>query len=225
MAFSLVWQDNSVNTANASSYSFTSQTFGAVPNAGETRHLPVAVSTIETGGSSPFVTALTVGGTSATEQIAAEVATEAAAAIWNVNQPTGTTGTVAVTLGASADGCAIDVFRMIDPLSLTAEDTITDLTPSSGVLNLNNTQSNGGGTIGIVQSRNASTTTWNANITARSDVEPAVGNFHSAASGTTAGSPTTITATNADTTPSTYIGAVASWKPGGIPIGQALLYA
>lgn len=212
MAFSLTHVDNSVSTADASSYSFTSQSFGSVAGANETRYLPVGCAAF-TIADPEWPVISTIGGIASSDVISTTTESAAKAKIGIAAVPTGTTGTVEITVsGSGASGCGIDVFRLIlDEPTPTAFAT-SEGSHSSGVVTLSLNIPTGGGAIGIVQSQSGSTTTW-VGLTEASDIDivGSAADFMSGALGTTAGTPRTITATNADTTPTNYVGCAASW--------------
>lgn len=201
---------NTFSTADASTYDFTSQSFGAVAGAGETRYIAVA-SGFHAASAGILYDSISAGGVAAVDHATA-TDTRVNATVRSAAVPTGTTGTVSVVLDGGSDGLAISVFRLIDPASQTASDTASDVTPVSGVLNLNTDIVTGGGAIGATASRDGGLTTW-AGLTEVQDVDVISNEFMSAAFGTTAGAPRTITATSADTTPGQYVGCVAAWEP------------
>lgn len=120
---------HSNDTTDTTSYSFASQLIGQ-PETG--RHVIVAVSTGH--NTNPVeVTAVTVGGISATQVVDGTTAV-AHASIWIAAVPTGTTATVAVTTSATATGLGIGVFPCY-PDSTTPHDTDTS-TASPGSVTL-----------------------------------------------------------------------------------------
>src|SRR3990167_3551164 len=118
MAFDLAWQDNSVSAADASSYSFTSQTFGAVASAGETRYIVVGAAASDTLTNNPTPSITTIGGIAGTNVVAGQE-DQSGVRIGIAAVPTGTTGTVVIDVDTTAEGCGIDVYRMIDPVNAT----------------------------------------------------------------------------------------------------------
>ena len=120
--------DTSGSTANASTFTFTSQAFGAEDSS--------RVIVVTTAGSfnnkTGSVSGITIGGVTGTEivSVAFRSGDATAAAIYAAAVPTGTTGTVVVTLstttGASSRGFGIGVYRLTgnrtNTLSVNTED-------------------------------------------------------------------------------------------------------
>ena len=114
-------------TTNASSFSFTSVTFGG---AASDRQIFVVISSRHlTTGENP--TGVTIGGVTAV-QVAGGTNSAEAMSIWRAAVPTGTTGTVAVTYTNIAMNCAISVYRATGLNSLTAYNTkVTNFSAST----------------------------------------------------------------------------------------------
>lgn len=206
--FSLTFVTSASDATDLTEYTFSGQSFGDEPGAADTRYIIVGAG--GRAGSNLTVSSATIGGVAATVVIASG-ATNAPAAIFIAEVPTGTTGDVVVTYsGAGMVSSAIGIWRMINPISSTATDTASDITPASGVLNLDLDVTAGGAAVGFTASRGADTTTW-AGMTEAFDILPESLDHVSGATTTTAGTPLTVTATNADTTPSHYTGVTASW--------------
>lgn len=190
-------------------WNFTSMSFG---DADAARHLVAVIEAIDP--SSYEVDAVTIGGVSATiVATAGVVASTAAIAIAAV--PTGTSGTVSVSLDPEPftnDVLTVSLFRFIDLPATTPYDTAIDTTTASGVLDLSLDLPADGVWVAGAAARLGSTTTWSRG-TEHSDVAVAVDDYISVASEHPVGpnTPLTLTATNADTTPGDHVGIAASW--------------
>lgn len=95
--------------APSTSYSFTSQSFGS---ADATRQMICGVVTERTGASPATVSAMTIGGVSASLAQAVSNGSETAE-LWVAAVPTGTSGTVAITFAASAAAVGIGLWAVI----------------------------------------------------------------------------------------------------------------
>lgn len=186
--------DNGVT--NGGTYSF-----GDAPGGGETRYIVVVARAFN-----GVITAVSIGGSAGTEVVTSNF-DNASVGIYIREVAAGTTGAITVTGGSVH---AISVFRLMNPSSATAAATATDNTPSSGLIDLSLNVPVGGGAVGGTQGINAGTSTW-VGLTEVHDVDINSNEWSSAAFGTTAGSPLTVTATSSDTTPTEYVGAAASW--------------
>lgn len=200
--------DTSTDLSVTNSFSFASQAFGAVPGAGETRYIAVAVGGV--ANASITINSVTIAGL-AVSTIVSRAATHTPVGIYIVEVPTGTTGTIAVTFSGSSAGCSITVARIINPGAALGVDTAS-ADHASGVLTLSVDIPTDGAALAVAQAENASTTTWSG-LSELLDVDHNSGELHTSASGGSPGTPTAITATNADTTPTTYQGVCASWGP------------
>jgi len=105
------------NGGNATSYSFTSHAIGT---ASATRYIVVACHYKATA----YATGVTVAGTACTMVVEAQVSNYRTQ-LWITNSAitTGTTATVAVTLGVTADNCAVATWALDRLTSTTAVDT------------------------------------------------------------------------------------------------------
>lgn len=157
------------------------------------------------------VASITFAGTGGTNR--AEVATTLIpCAIFTATEASTTSGTIAITFDGSCTGCGEALYRVIDPDSEVPAATGSDTSHASGVLNLDLNVASGGAWIGVTSSRNASTTTWSTG-TETLDVDVSTGEYGSSAYGTASGTPLSLDATNADTTPGDYIGVSISFDP------------
>lgn len=123
----------------------------------------------------------------------------------------GTTGNITATFDAAPSESGLSVFRLINPSSITATDVAT-ATHASGVVTLDATISTGGAAVACTQSQNGGSATW-AGLTERTDSDLATNEWFSSASGGASGSPTSISMTSSDTSPSALFGVCASFAP------------
>lgn len=133
-----------VSTANLAEYTFSTVALG---DAAADRQIIVHVGTNASG--SADVTALTVGGVSASPVVAV---TDGAlgnvrSELWIAAVPTGTTGDIVVTLDATATLCGIVVSRMVDHQSATAVTTYSDGSVSANALSVSINASAGSGAV------------------------------------------------------------------------------
>lgn len=184
-----VYTDQVVDTGTASSYNFASRSIGT---AASNRRVLVGVAGRK-GGTSPTVTAVTVGGVSATELVQAENESANVVAFFMAAVPTGTTATIAVTLDAQSDRLGVSVWAIYDLASDTPTDTATDVSddePMDVSLNV----AAGGMAFGVGFGANWPSNTW-AGLT--EDFETVLeGDLYwsgASAQGLSAASPRTIT--------------------------------
>ena len=120
-------------------------------------------------------TAVTVGGVSATEVVAARD-DNARAEVWIAAVPTGTSGTVALTLSKSTDACVVSLYRLIhrDGTALDSGTSIVD--NPSVTLNVSN-----GGAVAAYMSGGGSAVTWSG-ATEHFDIDIDTGEYASHAS-------------------------------------------
>lgn len=123
---SLAFLQATADAADQTTYDFTSQDFGS---ADATREIIVSVLWF-TGANAQTLNSASIGGVSATihvqnnDQISGNL--YVGAAIISASVPTGTSGTVSVTLSAGCLGCAIGAYRAINLISTTPHHTATD---------------------------------------------------------------------------------------------------
>jgi len=151
--------DQSSSTTNSGTYTFSGMNFGS---ASADRYIAVAIGAgIGSFGGGVAISSVTIGGISATivlQQAANVSGSGALSGIAIAAVPTGASGAVVVTLGATHQNCAITVYAITGLLSATETDknSATGANPSSTV-NCNA----GGVTIGAATGRNGGgTTTW-----------------------------------------------------------------
>lgn len=159
-------------TANASdgndrtSYTFASQSFGAVATGSDTRWVVAVISTGAPPSGDPIISGVTIGGVSAT--IVEGVGTgglHTAIAIAAV--PTGTTGSVVVTLSGGTGGyCGIVLYRALNLAGTAEAESTSIVNPSSFPMSF----SAGSLVLGEVSTRNAGTATW-VNLTEDYDAQ------------------------------------------------------
>lgn len=100
--------DHAVDSANASSYTFSAKSLGA---ASADRKIVVAALR-NSGGSTAGVSSMTIGGISATLIVAKNHVNECNSELWQANVPTGTTGDIVVNWGSSANRMGIGVWAV-----------------------------------------------------------------------------------------------------------------
>lgn len=122
----LSYLTNAVNGADASSFTFSSQTLGT---AAADRYIIVHASGALVSGTGT-INSVTVGGVSATEVVGGTLPGQTTdyTSIWIAAVPTGTTGDVVVAFPGTARRCGIALYRATGLNSATAFDTITDAT-------------------------------------------------------------------------------------------------
>lgn len=124
----------------------------------------------------------------------------------------GTTATVVVDFAGDTYGCTIGVFRLINPTSITAYDVTVDNVHSLGVCTLDVNINTGGKAIGCTMGNNATGggPTWTG-LTRHFASDMSAGDFFSAASGGSAGTPHAIASASPDSSPDNMCGVSASW--------------
>jgi hypothetical protein len=193
------------DTGNLSTYTFTAQNLGT---AAAGRYIVVAISSRKAGAATT-ITGVTIGGVTATivTQVANTVTNTNVAGIAIAAVPTGATGDIVVTFGASMARCNIGVYRVDNLLSATPYDTDTSIAnnPSVG-LDVPYGFAIGVGTTAV----NGASTTW-AGLTEDYDAVSEVAQVYTGASVDllTAEAGRTMTATF--TTASESAGVFASW--------------
>jgi len=125
---SVTYITNAVDATNGSSFSFTSTSFG--PAAAD-RKIVIGVSSENGGSGERTISALTVGGVSATQLVRSyQAGNDCVAELWIATVPTGTSGTVAITWSGSVRACGIGVWA-VNGASSTAFDTASNSQTSS----------------------------------------------------------------------------------------------
>lgn len=201
------------SSSGASSFSFTSQAFGTVAT---NRKLVLAVSTADYSDSN--VTVVTIGGISAS-LAKAQASTNGAihTAIWQADVPTGTSGTIAVTLGNTSSGCGISLFRVVNAGTgpTAASDTGgAGLESAEGAVASDTlTILAGGIAIGCAMTSNSSGNVWTY-LTENTDDDYEGGSHrHSSASIASAAGVTNQTITMTTPSAGNHAMALAAWGP------------
>lgn len=140
------------DTSNLSSYSFSSVAIGT---AAATRRVVVCLAMDGAGGRS--VSAVTVGGISAT-QVESAANNNLLCDMWVATVPTGTTATIAVTItGGSVTRCMYAVYALYNTLSATATFHSDDITSAYSI---STTIAANSVTIAMFGSRGGGTSSW-----------------------------------------------------------------
>jgi hypothetical protein len=208
--FELAFVTNATDATNLTTYTFSTQSFGAP----DPRRI-VVVGVIGRSGGATTISSVTAGGVTLTEIVT--VANSAGgdttrAAIYAGLVPTGATGDVVVTFSGGQVRCAIGIWRMLKN-SMTAFDTGTSVADDpTDTLNI----PAGGAAIGIAHdpSGSSSTTSW-VGLTESFDTafDPST-NTVTGATGSFATQQTGLTVTANFSAPAGLsAGAFASWGP------------
>jgi len=204
------------SSSNASSFTFSSLSFGT---ADATRVLAVTVST-GWNGAIGSISSVTAGGVSLSKQIGAEGISSGIenfrAEIWSGAVPSGTSGSVVVTLSTATGnnrGCAVTVHRLVGDVQTSASSTAFEDNDSGSAVTYNvnvNTKADGY-LVGGVGAFQATSFAWTG-ATERMDLST-INLRHGAASfsTTTDQTPRTVSATQSGG----YQGAgvAAAWHP------------
>lgn len=153
MAVAITLADIDADGTDASSYTFTDKSIGT---AAADRVVVVGVAGF---GNAP--SGVTIGGVAATQLVLATLGTTGGfAGLWALAIPSGTTATIAVTIGGSADRCGVAVWRLTGTRgSITPLDTDVDEDGNnSGSLTLNTVVD--GGVIGYAYSASDPNFSW-----------------------------------------------------------------
>jgi hypothetical protein len=210
--FSLTETDDDFSATNASSYSFTSQAIGT---ADSTRYVVVGIG--QRGAAAETITAVTIGGVSASSVVDSGAAGDNdVAAIWIAAVPTGTTATIGISLSGTVNNCEIVVWRLVGA-NPTATSTGSDASHASNALSDTLVIPSGGGGVGIVRAAGNGGTprtwTWTNLTEGGADDTIEGGQTFSGALSTSAGSATrTATASGALVANSGAL-ALAAWGP------------
>lgn len=210
-AFSLSYLANGVTSATTATQSVASISFGAAPTGADTRYIVVAVHAFTDGNA---LSSVTIGGVAATQVVSITDNTgsnQILTALWIAAVPTGTSGSISLTFaGATVNATRLGTYRMINPSSATAHATASDDTATSGLIDLSLNVPSGGGVIAASLQRNGDLNTW-VGATENYDTDVGTGEVISSASGTTSGTPLTLTDQSADSSPDDMCGVAASW--------------
>lgn len=199
---------------NGTSWNAGTLSIGAAPGAGERRWVAV----YGCGQAGGAITGISIGGVAAT--LVVDSAPDRYNAIYMREVAAGTTAEIIVSFSGTSTRHGISVHRIIsgssaDLIGAGPADTAIDDTHAVGVLSMALDVPAGGCALAGAFSNSGSTATWTG-LTEATDfafdgatelVQAAQDAFATLQTGLT------ITATNADTTPSTYLGLAASWAP------------
>jgi hypothetical protein len=153
---SISYQENEIDTTNASEYTFTGKAFGAA----------AARSLVIVGLSSQgTITAVTIGGVTAT--LAVSGGDSQHVHIYYAVVPTVSSGDVVVTFSASTGRCAIHIFAAYNLTSTTPTDTANDTADGSDVSSTIDV-SERGVLVAVAVKENNTTCTWTG-VTERYD--------------------------------------------------------
>lgn len=176
------YTDGATDTAAGTTHTFTNRSIGAVPAAGETRHIIVCVGLVG-GDLSTFLLA----GSGATLLVGPiSQASNAYSRIYGASVATGTTATINVNSGVPTT-VGIAVYRLIGA-SLTPFNTTSDTTDP---ISMSLTTPSNGYAIASTINRNRGAATW-TNLTERFDADAGTTDFFSSASDDTTGSTLSI---------------------------------
>ena len=138
--FGLTYITTASSTANATSYTFSSQSLG---NPDQGRYIVIAASS-RRNGSFTTISGVTVAGVTATAAVTIEynggVNNGTFNGLWIAAVPTGTTGDVVVSCGSNTHGAAAaSIYRLVGVSSATPATTASDEEGVALSLNLNTT--------------------------------------------------------------------------------------
>jgi hypothetical protein len=208
--FSLDFMEYRV-TGNLSqaTYNFTTVNFGAdVAN----RYIVVAA---QTDGGNHSISGVTIGGVTATLVVQNGNGGTEQVSLW-IAQPTGTSGTVTLTMATAPLAAGVMVYRMTNPSSATAYHTATG-TGVSGVISMNLNIPSGGAGIAAAGEHTTSpvpgTKAWSG-LTKDFEADTWAYDDITSAHGGTPGTTQAISATSSVTAPYfAFRGVAASWGP------------
>lgn len=164
----LAWLGSAFSATNTSSYSFTSQPFGA-PDADRYIIVGGYARSSSTGG----VSSVTIGGVTATIVNLSNGADSSWFAYANV--PTGTTGTVAITYGVSQNRQVIGIWSV--PSAPTVDGSGFEVRSSDAARSVTVDSTSGGYVLATAASTDGDSGSWtySANITTRATIDQAAG--------------------------------------------------
>lgn len=146
------------SSANATTYNFTSVTLGT---AASDRYIFVVCHFTSSSGASRSISSASIGGVSAAIAISAStdgLSTEIGCGVFSAAVPTGTTGTISVTLDSTGGSCQIGVYRVTGLGSQTAVATNSN----SGTNPSTTVDVNAGGFVlgGLIHSVSTQAVSW-----------------------------------------------------------------
>ena len=189
VAATISFTASTVQVATATTYTFLSQSFGT---ADPTRNILAAVTNERSGGSNATVSSLSIGGIAASLVAGAQVAGADGCELWVAPVPTGTSGTVALTLANAALSVGVGLFATYNA-SATRTDvgTDTDSNPATFAIDI----PAGGVAVAIgLQRSNSGATFTSSGLTENYDETVEAGDiYHTGASAAFAAAQTNLT--------------------------------
>lgn len=128
---SISFTDNDQNTANQSSYTFSSKSIGS---AAANRKIIVAASN-DTSGAGQSVSSLTIGGSPANLEVA-QISGDVGVEIWELDVAAGTTADIVVNYAGTAADCAIGVWAIYGAGSSATDTGASTANPLTDTLNI-----------------------------------------------------------------------------------------
>jgi hypothetical protein len=123
--------DNAIDSGSATTYTFSGKTLGAAAS-----DRIIVVGTFSTNAVKT-VSAVTIGGVSAAQVVAATNSGGEQCALWQAAVPTGTTGDIVVTWSGAEVGCGIGVWRIVGATSAAhASSGVSGASPLSSTLDI-----------------------------------------------------------------------------------------
>lgn len=192
------------NTRGQTSYTFTSASLGA---AASNRVIVVTIYGRASTSSGRSVSAVTIGGVSATQAVTETANNNFMTAIWYAAVPSGTTGNIVVTWsGGNMENTVVDIHRTTGISGAPVDTDTSAVNPMSETINV----SAGGLCIGIYAEETSATYTW----TGITEVADGVPDFNGVTSAGDAFA-TAQTGLSVTCTPSVgaanYSGCLAAW--------------
>jgi len=179
VSFDLSYLTSATSSADQTTYTFSSQSFGT---ADTDRYIVVGVGFVSRN-EPQTISSVTIGGVAATALTARSEQDEgtwsSVAQFWIAAVPSGTTGDVVVALNAQASACGVGLWRLITD-DITPHDTATD---TADTISVNVNVQDGGGVCAIAMCRNGSTTTWTG-VTEDFDTDAQTGEYFTGGSHT-----------------------------------------
>jgi hypothetical protein len=178
------------DTTNGTTFTFTDHNTGTAG----ARKTIVGVGAAD-GATDFSVSSMTVGGASATEVVdSANAGSLTQSAIYIIDNPSGTTATIAVTFSEVVTAAVVCVWAAYDIISETATATANEFQTISDPITLSLNISTGGIAVGMSNKEGASASTTWTGLTERADTVAEVANlYYSGADTTMPGSPLAIT--------------------------------
>lgn len=206
LAFGITYITSASDTSDLTTYTYASQNIGTDVGPGNARYTVISAGGLPTGGS--------IASTGAT--ICGVTATNIAVATSNVGiglyiaetSGLGTSCTITTTWDSTGNAAGIGIFRLINPVSATPFAFTTSMSTDPLILSIN--IATGGAAIGAMMLANGGASTWTG-LTEDFDTDINTSDFHTAAHGGSAGTPTTISVD--PSSQGGIVGVSASWSP------------